>query len=205
MDSAVSAQVGDAVHASLDTGESVAVSPADWEQAAPRVARYLRALGVRDPRDLERLLTAIRERFEHQVETNLVADAVETGIEEASKLLDEWLAAELGPDVPGPMRGVARAVVLGGAVPGWVGVWSGRTHQPRDRSGDQPADRPISERIRASSLAPVPDPAPLAMVTQRIDPCCYRLFRRLARRLRGMRPGSPSGSPHRRANLGQSI
>ncbi|WP_296704105.1 hypothetical protein [Thiocapsa sp. UBA6158] len=202
MDSAVSAQVGDTLHASLDTGEPVAVSPADWEHAAPRVARYLRALGVRDPRDLERLLTAIRVRFEHQVETNLVADAVETGIEEASKLLDEWLAAELGPDVPGPMRGVARAVVLGGAVPGWVGVWSGRTPHLGDRSGDRLRDRPISERIRASSLAAVPDPAPLAMVTQRIDPCCYRLFRRLARRLHRMLPGSLH---RRRVNLGQSI
>ncbi|MFB1488476.1 MULTISPECIES: hypothetical protein [unclassified Thiocapsa] len=196
----MSTEVGDALHASLDGGEPVAASPADWEQAAPRVARYLRALGVRDPRDLDRLLTAIRRRFEHQVETNLVADAVETGIEEASKLLDEWLAAELGPDVPGSMRGVARAVVLGGAVPGWVGVWSGRTLPPIDQSGD----RPISERIRASSLAPVPDPAPLAMVTQRIDPCCYRLLQRLSRLLRGMRPGSLHGSLHRRrANLGQ--
>ena len=202
MDSAVSAQVGDTLHASLDTGEPVAVSPADWEHAAPRVARYLRALGVRDPRDLERLLTAIRVRFEHQVETNLVADAVETGIEEASKLLDEWLAAELGPDVPGPMRGVARAVVLGGAVPGWVGVWSGRTPHLGDRSGDRLRDRSISERIRASSLAAVPDPAPLAMVTQRIDPCCCRLFRRLARRLHPMLPGSLH---RRRVNLGQSI
>ncbi|HSO83187.1 hypothetical protein [Thiocapsa sp.] len=196
-------QVGDGLHASLDAGEPVAVSPADWEQAAPRVARYLRALGVRDPRDLERLMTAIRVRFEHQVETNLVADAVETGIEEASKLLDEWLAAELGPDVPGSMRGVARAVVLGGAVPGWVGVWSGRTPHLGNRSGDQTTgDRPISERIRASSLAAVPDPAPLAMVTQRIDPCCYRLFRRLARRLHRMLPGSLH---RRRMNLGQTL
>jgi hypothetical protein len=200
MDSAVSVPVADALQTLLDGGGPVAASPADWEQAAPRVARYLRALGVRDPRDLDRLLTAIRERFEHQVETTLVADAVETGIEEASKLLDEWLAAELGPDVPGSMRGVARAVVLSGAVPGWVGVWSGRTPLPCDRSGD----RPIGERIRASSLAPVPDPAPLAMVTQRIDPCCYRLLRRLSRLLRGMRPGSLPGSLHRRpANLGQ--
>ena len=199
MDSAVSAQVGDALHASLDTGEPVAVSPADWEQAAPRVARYLRALGVRDPHDLERLLTAIRVRFEHQVETTLVADAVETGIEEASKLLDEWLATEFGADVPGSMRGVARAVVLGGAVPGWVGVWSGRTPHLGDRSGDRLRDRSISERIRASSLAAVPDPAPLAMVTQRIDPCCYRLFRRLARRLHPMLPGSLHRRP---VNLG---
>ncbi|WP_139191911.1 hypothetical protein [Thiocapsa roseopersicina] len=198
----MSARFADLLHAPLHGGEPVAASPADWEQAAPRVARYLRALGVRDPRDLDLLMTAIRVRFEHQVETSLVPDAVETGIEEASKLLDEWLATELGPDVPGPMRGVARAVVLGGAVPGWVGVWSGRTLQ----TGDQSGDRPISERIRASSLAPVPDPAPLAMATQRIDPCCYRLFRRLARRLRGMRPGSPPGSLHRRrASLGQTI
>jgi hypothetical protein len=100
------------IAALLDGDRAGAASPADWEQAAPRVARYLRALGVRDPRDLDRLLTAIRGRFEHQVETTLVADAVETGIEEASKLLDEWLAAELGPDVPGSdARGVARAVV----------------------------------------------------------------------------------------------
>ncbi len=199
MDSSVSAPVGDALHASLDGGEPVAASPADWEQAAPRVARYLRALGVRDPRDLERLSTAIRARFEHQVETSLVADAVETGIEEASKLLDEWLASELGPDAPGSMRGVARAVVLGGAVPGWVGVWSGRTPHPIDQPNAQ-----TGERIRAGSLAPVPALAPLAMTTQRIDPCCHRLFRRLARRLRGMRPGSPAGSLSRRATLGQS-
>ncbi|QVL48041.1 MAG: hypothetical protein KFB96_20705 [Thiocapsa sp.] len=195
----MSAPVGDALHASLDGGEPVAASPADWEQAAPRVARYLRALGVRDPRDLERLSTAIRARFEHQVETSLVADAVETGIEEASKLLDEWLASELGPDAPGSMRGVARAVVLGGAVPGWVGVWSGRTPHPIDQPNAQ-----TGERIRAGSLAPVPALAPLAMTTQRIDPCCHRLFRRLARRLRGMRPGSPAGSLSRRATLGQS-
>lgn len=203
MDSAVSAKFADLLHAPLQGGDPVAASPADWEQAAARVARYLRALGVRDPRDLERLLTAIRTRFEHQVETSLVADAVETGIEEASKLLDEWLATELGPDVPGSMRGVARAVVLGGAVPGWVGVWSGRTPHLGDRSGDQPGGaRPISERIRASSLAAVPDPAPLAMVTQRIDPCCYRLFRRLARRLHRMLPGSLH---RRRVNLGQTL
>jgi hypothetical protein len=203
MDPAVSGHVADAP---LDGGEPVAASPADWEQAAPRVARYLRALGVRDPRDLDRLLTAIRTRFEHQVATSLVADAVETGIEEASKLLDEWLAAELGTEVPGSMRGVARAVVLSGAVPGWVGVWSGRTPESDDRPGDALGNRPIGERIRASSLAPVPDPAPLSMATQRIDPCCYRLFRGLARRLRGMRAGSLPGSLHRRrANPGQSI
>jgi hypothetical protein len=174
----------------------VAASPADWEQAAPRVAHYLRALGVRDPRDLDLLMATIRGRFEHQVETSLVADAIETGIEETSKLLDEWLAAELGPDVPGPMRGVARAVVLGGAVPGWVGVWSGRLPQ----SGEHASGRPIAERIRASSLAPVPDPAPLPMVTQRIDPCCHGLVRRIARLLRGL----SAGPLHRRANLGQS-
>ncbi|WP_296806017.1 hypothetical protein [Thiocapsa sp.] len=202
MDSAVSARFADLVHGPLHGGEPVAASPADWEQAAPRVARYLRALGVRDPRDSELLMARIRGRFEHQVATNLVPDAVETGIEEASKLLDEWLATELGSDVPGPMRGVARAVVLGGAVPGWVGVWSGRTPQPSGQSGG----RPISERIRASSLAPVPDPAPLAMTTQRIDPCCYRLFRRLARRLRpGSPPGSPPGTLDRRATLGQTL
>ncbi|NCC29515.1 MAG: hypothetical protein EOM22_15600 [Gammaproteobacteria bacterium] len=204
MDSAVSAQVADALYPSIDGGEPVAASPADWEQAAPRVAGYLRALGVRDPRDFDRLLTAIRMRFEHQVETSLVPDAVETGIEEASKLLDEWLASELGPDVPGSMRGVARAVVLSGAIPGWVGVWSGRTPQSIDQPNDQPGDRPIGEHIRAGSLAHVPDLAPLAMPTQHIDPCCHRLFRRLARRLRGMRPGSPVGSLDRRATLGQS-
>jgi hypothetical protein len=174
----------------------VAASPADWEQAAPRVERYLRALGVRDRRDLDRLLAIVRERFEHQVQTSLVADAIETGIEETTRLLDEWLAAELGPDVPGPMRGVARAVVLGGAVPGWVGVWSGRTPQ----AGHHAAGQPIADRIRASSLAPVPDPAPLPMLTQRIDPCCHRLVRRMTRLLRGL-----STRPlHRRANLGRS-
>ncbi|RKT44745.1 hypothetical protein [Thiocapsa rosea] len=201
MASAVSAGFAGVLHAQLQGGEPVAASPADWEQALPRVARYLRALGVRDPSDLDRLLTAIRERFERQVATSLVPDAVETGIEEASKLLDEWLASELGPDVPGSMRGVARAVVLSGAVPGWVGVWSGRMPTASDQSGS----RPIGERIRAGSFAPVPAPAPLAMATQRIDPCCYRLFRRLARRLRGMPPESPPGSLNRRAHLGQSV
>ena len=197
MDSAVSAQVADALHASDTGGEPVAASRADWGQAEPRVARYLRALGVRDPRDSERLMALLRERFEHRVETTLVASAVETGIEEASDLLDEWLAAELGSDVPGPMRGVARAVVLSGAVPGWVGVWSGRTPPSGGRS--------IGERIRAGSLAPVPAPAPLSMATQRIDPCCYRLFRRLTRRLRGMGSGSLPESLHRRRqDLGQA-
>ncbi|EGV20006.1 hypothetical protein [Thiocapsa marina] len=202
MDPAVSAQIADALHTPFDGGEPVAASPADWGQAAPRVARYLRALGVRDRRDSELLMARIRDRFEHRVETNLVASAVETGIEEASDLLDEWLATELGSDVPGPMRGVARAVVLSGAVPGWVGVWSGRTPQ----HGDQSGNRPIGERIRAGSLAPVPDLAPLSMVTQRIDPCCYRLFRRLARRLRWARSGSIPGSVQRRqANRGRSV
>ncbi|UHD14760.1 hypothetical protein [Thiocapsa bogorovii] len=202
MDSAVSARIADARYSAHDGSEPSAASPADWGQAAPRVALYLRALGVSDRRDLELLMARIRDRFEHRVETNLVASAVETGIEEASDLLDEWLAAELGSDVPGPKRGVARAVVLSGAIRGWVGVWSGRTPQP----GDQTRARSVGERIRASSLAPVPDPAPLSMMTQRIDPCCYRLFRRLARRLRWMRSGSIPGSvQRRRANLGRSI
>ncbi|CRI64237.1 hypothetical protein THIOKS11820026 [Thiocapsa sp. KS1] len=184
MDPAVTGSVTDPLRSNGEAG----VVAADWAQAAPRVAHYLRALGVRDPRDLDRLMESVRGRFERQVETILVADAIETGIEEASKLLDEWLAAELGPEVPGPMRGVARAVVLGGAVPGWVGVWSGRT------------PRPIADQIRASSLAPVPDPAPLTMATQRIDPCCHRLVRRIARLLRGLNPGPL----HRRTDLGQS-
>jgi hypothetical protein len=200
MDPAVMGPVTDQVNpsgaANVAATVPVAASPADWEQAVPRVERYLRALGVRDRRDLDRLLAIVRERFEHQVQTSLVADAIETGIEETSRLLDEWLAAELGPDVPGPTRGVARAVVLGGAVPGWVGVWSGRTPQ----AGHHAADQPIADRIRASSLAPVPDLAPLPMVTQRIDPCCHRVVRRMARLLRGL-----SNRPlHRRANLGRS-
>ncbi|WP_373508395.1 hypothetical protein, partial [Thiocapsa sp.] len=87
-----------------------------------------------------------------------------------------------------PTRSADEQVVLGGAVPGWVGVWSGRT------------PRPIADDIRASSLASVPDHAPLAMGTQRIDPCCHRLVRRIARLLRGLSPGPL----HRRADLGQS-
>jgi len=192
----VTGQLNSSGAANVAASVPVAASLADWEQAAPRVERYLRALGVRDQRDLDRLLAIVRGRFEHQVETSLVADAIETGIEETFRLLDEWLAAELGPDVPGPMRGVARAVVLGSAVPGWVGVWSGRTPQ----AGHHAASQPIADRIRASSLAPVPDPAPLPMLTQRIDPCCHRLVRRMARLLRGF-----SARPlHRRTNLGRS-
>jgi hypothetical protein len=170
------------------TNVAVAASAADWQDAEPRVTHYLRALGVRDARDMDRLLPAIRARFEHQVATTLVADAIETGIDETLALLDEWLSSELGPDVTEATRRAARAAVLGGGVHGWTGYWSGRKPGP------------LGQRIRACSLWAVPDPAPLSMPTQTIHPCCYRLIRRIAKLLLRLGAGRRAG----RADFRQS-
>ncbi len=178
----------------------VAASPADWACAAPRVAQYLGAIGVREPDHLAHLTARVQARFEHRVATSLVADATEVGIEETVNLLDEWLAAELGPEASESTIRMARAAVLGGSVKGWIVVWSGHAVHPDERPTEPPVRQPIGERILASCLAPVPDAAPLSMVTQRIDPCCRRLVRRFFKLLRGVR----SGSLRRRLSLGQS-
>jgi hypothetical protein len=179
---------GSGLNVGVTAAASVAASPADWEDAAPRVIRYLRALGVRDSRDLDLLLAKIRGRFEQRVATTLVANAIETCIDETSALLDDWLSAELGPDVTESARRSARAAVLSGAVHGWTGFWSGRKPGP------------LGQRIRACSLTPVPDPAPLSMDPQVIHPCCYRLVQRIAKALRVLSAGRRDA----RADLGRS-
>jgi hypothetical protein len=157
-----------------------------WEHAAPRVGAYLRALGVRDSRDAELLMSQVKERFERTVAQGPIADAVETGLEEVFNLLDAWLLTELGANASRPALRAARALVLSGAVSGWVGVWSGRMTQ----TDVPPAPSSAGARIRAVRLSPVPDPAPLPMPTQRIDPCCYRLMRRVRLALRALTLGS---------------
>ncbi|MCG6896078.1 MAG: hypothetical protein LJE61_14405 [Thiocapsa sp.] len=176
------------VEVDSSAGPPVGASLQDWEQAMPRVAHYLRALGVRDHRDHARLIEAIRSRFVRRVSTHLVADATETGIEATAALLDAWIAAQLGPGVPEPQQRMARAAVLGGVVEGWVAVWSGRV------------DEPLGERIIAASLSPAPEPAPLSMVPQRIGPCCHRLVRSIAKVLRG----KPAERPHQPADPGRT-
>jgi hypothetical protein len=168
-----------------------------WERAAPRVAQYLRALGVRDSRDADLLMSQVRERFERTLARGPIGDPLETGIEEVTHLLDAWLLTELGAEASVPALRAARSLVLSGAIPGWVGVWSGRMVQADAAAAPTSA----GARIRSVRLSPVPDPAPLAMPTQRIDPCCYRLFRRARLVLRAL----GFSSARRSAGAGRSM
>jgi hypothetical protein len=164
------------------TPESEGSDATPWERAAPRVAHYLRALGVRDSRDADLLMSQVQERFERTVARGPIGDPLETGIEEVTNLLDAWLLTELGAEASGPALRAARSLVLSGAIPGWVGVWSGRMVQADAAAAPTSA----GARIRSVRLWPVPDPAPLPMPTQRIDPCCHRLFRRARLVLRAL-------------------
>lgn len=167
---------------------SVGASLGDWERAAPRVELYLRALGVGDQRDHARLMDTIRSRFAQRVASQVVADATETGIEVAAGLLDEWVASQLGPGVSEQQLRAGRAAVLSGAVEGWAAVWSGRV------------DEPLGERIRAASLSPAPEMAPLSMAPQPIRPCCDRLTQWILKLL----SGKQGDRPHQTADSGRA-
>ncbi|MGE5154604.1 MAG: hypothetical protein ACM3ST_11360 [Bdellovibrio bacteriovorus] len=146
------------------------LDPADWQRAARRLDLYLRALGVREPAEAERLREQVRLRVEARSVAAPLEDPVEAAIEETHALLDQWLATELG--LEGDANGLcaARAAVLGGGLPGWSARWAGLS------------DASVADAIRANVITAVPDPASLAMEPNPIDLFLHRLGCRLASR-----------------------
>ena len=124
---------------------------------AERLTRYLRALGIRDPLQSERLIARIRQRWDVRVNAAPLEDRLETAIEEACALLDTWLTAELGIEGDRAALFSARAAVLSGAVPNWGARFAGI-------SGES-----IAAQIHAASVQAVPEAAPLVMEPSPID------------------------------------
>lgn len=159
--------------AALATGPAVlGLASSDWDRAAVRVESYLRAMGVRDPREIALLREQVRQRAEARAAAMPLEDAVEAAIEETGDLLDRWLNHELGHDSAGVVEPdalcAARAAVLGGSVPGWSARWAGLS------------ETPLGAAIQSARLAPVPERAPLVMEPNPIHLCCHRLRLRLA-------------------------
>jgi membrane glycosyltransferase len=130
--------------------------PANWESVAPRVTAYLRALGIRDPLDIERLAARVHARLDATQAVPSAKGPTETAIEETGALLDDWITAEVGIESDRNTLLTARAAVLSGTVRGWAQRWSGV-------SGER-----VAARIRAASVQPVPEAAPLTMEPQPI-------------------------------------
>lgn len=170
-------------------GEALYTAPAvhglddsEWRRAEPRVLDYLKALGVVDPAEIERLRERVRLRAEARALATPLEDPVEAAIEEAHALLNEWLAAELEIEADANTLFAARAAVLGGGVPGWTARWAGLAHES------------LAPAIRAACIAPVPERAPLVMEPSQIHLCCHRLRARLARGLGWLLGGSGTGT-----------
>lgn len=163
------------------------LDPADWQRALPRVAAYLEAMGVTVPWEVERLCERVRTRVESRAATVPLEDPLEAAIEETDALLDRWLAAEVGVVGDNTALYVARAAVLGGAVPGWSAAWAGIS------------EGSVAGAIRAAMVSPVPEPNPLPMEPSVIDLFGHRSVRRLRRWLRrilmpsGAGPVAPGG------------
>ncbi len=152
---------------SLSSGPSVAgLDPADWQRAERRVSDYLRAMGISDPQEIERLLDQVRQRAAIRAAAAPLEDPVEAAIEEAHSLLDQWLIAELGLEGDADRLCAARAAVLNGAVPGWSARWAGF------------ASDSLAPAILAAHLPATPEPAPLNMEPNRIDLLFHRLGHR---------------------------
>lgn len=150
------------------TGPSVVgLNPADWPRAARRVEEYLRAMGVGDPQEIERLLDQVHQRAEARAAAAPLEDPVEAAIEETHALLDRWLIAELGIEGDADRLCAARAAVLNGAIPGWSARWAGF------------AGESLAPAILAAHLPATPEPAPLTMEPNRIDLLFHRLGPRL--------------------------
>jgi hypothetical protein len=138
-------------------GPEVSADATDrWAALAPRVLAYLKALGVRDPLDIERLSARVRARLENHRAMRQAEDPSEAAIEETAALLDEWIATELGVEPEQNVLATARAAVLGGTVPRWPQRWSGVWGES------------VAQQVRAASVQPVPPLAPLGMAPQPI-------------------------------------
>jgi membrane glycosyltransferase len=138
-------------------GPEVSADATDrWAALAPRVLAYLKALGVRDPLDIERLCARVRARLENHRAMRQAEDPSEAAIEETAALLDEWIATELGVEPEQNVLATARAAVLGGTVPRWPQRWSGVWGES------------VAQQVRAASVQPVPPLAPLGMAPQPI-------------------------------------
>ena len=125
---------------------------------------YLQAMGVGEPLEVAALTAQVIERLRARAAKAPLENPVEAAVDETYALLDDWLAGELG--IGGDLNALftARAAVLGGGVPGWTSRWAGL-------SGTNLADA-----IRAASIAPVPEFAPLTMEPGTIHLCCHRLL-----------------------------
>ena len=151
----------------LSSGLAAAgLDPTDWPRAVRRVNDYLRAMGVSDAQEIERLLEQVRQRAEIRAAAAPLEDPVEAAIEETHSLLDHWLVAELGIEGDADRLCAARAAVLNGAVPGWSARWAGFT------------DESLAPTILAAYLPATPESAPLSMEPNRIDLLFHRLGHR---------------------------
>ena len=149
-------------------GQGQGLEATDWERAADRVTAYLRAMGVREPGELEQLCEQVRQRLAVRAIAAPLEDPIEAAIEETHALLDLWIVSELGLEGDADTLFAARAAVLGGGVPGWSARWAGLS------------GRSLAPEIRALCVAPVPEPAPLTMEPNTIDLFLHRMTGRLA-------------------------
>lgn len=144
----------------------------EWQRAEGRLFDFLTAMGLKDGEEIARITARVRERLEIRAAALVLENPLEAAIEEAHASLDRWLIAEVGGEIGADALCAAREAVLSGNVPGWSARWAGLS------------DQPVTAAIRAYSIAPVPERAPLVMAASRIDPCCHRLRRRIAAAIR---------------------
>ncbi|MTW20073.1 hypothetical protein [Allochromatium palmeri] len=158
----------DALDAPVPAAWSVTDDRAAVEQ---RVRRYLNALGVHDPREIEGLTPQVLERVEFRATLGQLGEPLEVAIEETHRLLDRWLVTELGLEAEPDQISSARAAVLGGHLPGWTRRWAGLSEVS------------LAESMRRVHFQAVPERAPLTMDPNPIQLCCHRLVPRLLARI----------------------
>ncbi len=122
--------------------------------ALARAAAWLRAIGIEDPARVQDLCREI-ERAATARESTGVSPA-QRAVEEAVRLLDDWLTAEL--DLAGEDEALAARAALLGLPPS---VRAGQT------LAEASAD--LLQAIRDALLPAAPDPAPLPMPAQAIE------------------------------------
>jgi len=176
--------VGTSPTAVTSASQGCGLEAGHWRRAAGRVAAYLAALGVQEPREVELLWGKVRLRVEARAAVVPLENPVEAAIEETHGLLDLWIASELGLEGDANTLCAARAVVLGGGVPGWSARWAGLS------------EHSLAPEIRALCVNAVPEPAPLTMEPNPIDLFMHRLGARLAAMIRCIlgRPGDPDAA-----------
>ncbi|MEZ5584203.1 MAG: hypothetical protein R3F37_16930 [Candidatus Competibacteraceae bacterium] len=125
-------------------------------QAIARVADYWRALGVVDEDQVRLLSRRAVQRAPHGLQETVLQDLTLRSLEEAQKMLNEWLATA-SPLSSHPRSALARVALCDGLVPDWPMQLATQSHSPE-----------TINTLAQIQLEPVPPLAELPMPEQRI-------------------------------------